>query len=670
LFFALCLPERYHEPMSGKKKLSLPILLVFILAGAAAGITLGLVLVISPDLPQIHALESFEPGAATRIMSADGRLIAELYVEKRIPLPLEEIPADLRHAVVAVEDRRFHRHPGLDVIRNVGAIINDIRAGSMVEGASTITQQLARNLFLTPEKTLRRKLKEIFLALQIERRYTKEEILEMYLNQIYLGAGAYGVGAAAEIYFNKSVSELTLDEIALIAGLPQAPEGYSPYRHPERIIARRRRVLKAMVREGYVTSAQAAQAAEAPLKLTPRKQAVRFAPHFVEMVTSELIELFGENQVYRGGLTVTTTLRFTDQMAAEKAIADGLRSLALKAEPHTTEASITALPEVKLSGALVALEVGTGAITAWVGGSEFDPNLPDMAYETPHPPAGAFQVLIYAAALESGLSQADRVWDAPIRYQIPGRIEPWEPKNTSRRFEGEITLRRALEVSGNIPAVKILSRIGLENFIGIVRKLGINSPLAQDLTLALGTSPVTLLEMTTAYNTLAGGGLWVEPHAIYQVEDRTGRVIHQTAFKRHKAISPEAAFITTDMLQGVVRNGTAQQAKTLGRMVAGKTGTGPDFKNAVFLGYSPTVCAGVWLGFDGPGEFQKDQRAALTALPIWIEFMGGALKSRPWKTFDPPAGIIMSPMDRFTGKTGSLGDSGVVMGAFREGTQP
>ena len=652
--------------MSGRKKLSLPILLLFILAGIAAGVALGLVLVISPDLPQIQALESFEPGAATRILSADGQTIAELFVEKRIPLALEDIPADLRHAFVAVEDRRFHRHPGLDVLRNVGALINDLRAGRMVEGASTITQQLARNLFLTPDKTLRRKLKEIFLALQIERRYTKEEILELYLNQIYLGAGAYGVGAAAEIYFDKPVSELTLDEIALITGLAQSPEGYSPYRHPERAVARRRRVLKAMVRDGYVTSAQAAAAAEAPLKLAPRKQPPRIAPHFVEIVKTELVDLFGENQVYRGGLTVTTTLRLSDQQAAEQAVADGLNALAQKIDTDASEIPSSVQP----SGALVALEVGTGAVTAWVGGPEFDPNLPDLASDIPHPPAGVFQTLIYAAALESGLNQADRVWDAPIRYQLPGQTEPWEPKNNSSRFEGEITLRRALEVSGNIPAVKILSRIGLENFTGIARKLGITSPLTPDLTLALGTSPVTLLEMTTAYNTLAGGGLWVEPHFIIQVEDRTGRIIHRTTFRRRKAVSPEAAYITTDMLQGVVRNGNAQQAKTLGRMVAGKTGTDPDYKNALFVGYSPTVCAGVWVGFDGPGEFPKDQRATLTALPIWIEFMDGALKTRPWRTFEPPAGITMAPMDRFTGKTGSLGEPGVVMGAFKEGTQP
>lgn len=653
--------------MVKKRKYSRLILATAIAAGILVGLTLGIILAVSQDLPQIQALEDFQPGASTRIIDSKGRLLAEIYQEKRTPLDLEEIPQALRLAVVSVEDRRFHNHPGLDVIRNVGALIRDIQAGKFVQGGSTITQQLARNLFLTSEKTISRKLKEIFLALQIERRYTKDEILKLYLNQIYFGAGAYGVGAASELYFGKRVSELSLDESALLAGLPQSPEGYKPFKYPKRALARRRIVLRAMVRDGHITARQAAEAAKAPLKLASVPESRVKAPYFVRHVKSRLIELFGEDAVYRSGLTVITTLDMELQAAAEDAIDYGLGRL--KNLPNDSGSSENAMAESP-EAALVAMEVGGGGILAFVGGSDFKKTSLNRVADSPKKPAAAFQPLIYAAAVESGLTQADLVWDAPVSYPVSDENRDWSPRNYGRNFEGEITLRRAMEISGNIPAVKTLSRIGLDNFIASARKMGLTSPLDRNLTLAEGNSPVSLLELVSAYNALADNGLYVRPYAIKEVRDRSGRIIYRAAPQRRLAVSPETAYIITDMLRGVVMAGTAQRAQALGREVAGKTGTAGDHKDAFFIGYSPEITAGVWTGFESGGAWSRDRRAARTALPIWVDFMDAALKGKPVRKFDRPAGITMAYMDRFTGAPARPNDPAAVKAAFLTTAQP
>lgn len=627
---------------------------------------MGVILAVGRDLPQVQALEEFEPGAATRILSADGRVLGEFFVHKRLPLPLDLIPLQLQQAVIAVEDRRFYKHPGLDLIRNIGALIADIRTRRLAQGASTITQQLARNLFLTSRKTLRRKLKEIFLALQIERRHTKSEILRLYLNQIYFGAGAYGVAAAAETYFNKKVADLTLEESALLAGLPKSPGGYSPFRRPGKALARRRIVLRAMVREGFITPEQAMDAAETPLDLAPRGTKPGLAPYFVEHVKNFIVGLLGQNAVYKGGLKVKTTLDMKTQLAAEKALKKGLDRL----DRQLNQGQAPGLEPEKPQGALVALKAGSGRILAWAGGADFRQSSFDRVSQASRQPGSAFKPIVYAAAVESGLTQADRVWDAPIIYRLPGQKTPWRPQNYSRRFEGEITLRRALEVSGNIPAIKLLGRVGVDNVIRTARGLGLNSRLARNLTLALGTSEVTLLELAAAYNTLAGGGVWTEPHFVLEIQNRSGRVIYQARPRRRVALSPETAYIMTDMLRGVVNHGTAKRAKALARPVAGKTGTTDSFRDALFVGYSPGVLAAVRVGFDSNRSLGPGRTGARVALPIWVDFMDQALKDKPVRDFRRPVNVVMAPMDRFSGDLARPKDKGAVIAAFKAGSEP
>ncbi|MBU2549640.1 MAG: PBP1A family penicillin-binding protein [Proteobacteria bacterium] len=653
-----------------KKKLSVRLAVTLAVAGVLTGLAVGLLLAVGQDLPQIQGLEDFHPSAVTRILSADGRLMAELFIQKRLPLPLDRIPLPLRQAMIAVEDRRFYEHPGLDVIRNAAALLKDIQAGRLAEGASTITQQLARDLFLTPDKTFSRKLKEIFLAIQIEGRYTKDEILRLYLNQIYLGAGTYGVGAAAETYFGKKPEELTLGECALLAGLPRSPERYQPLEHPRRALARRRIVLRAMLREGLISPEDARTAREEPLRLAAPARTRTLAPYFVEHIRRQLLDLFGENAVYKGGLVVETTLDLEAQAKAEQALLAGLDSMGNDpAGDKAAPAEGRAHPD-DIEGAIVAIEVGSGRILSWAGGRDFSRSPFDRVDQALRQPGSAFKPVIYAAAVESGLTQADRIYDGPLVYRLPGQDALWRPQNYSRRFEGETTLRRALEVSGNIPAIKLLSRVGLEPVLALAVRLGLTSPLQRNLALALGASEVRLLELVSAYAALAGGGLWVEPYGLVRVRDRQGREIYRAAPGHRKAVSQETAYIMTDMLTGVVTDGTAQRAKGLGRSLAGKTGTTDDFRDAWFIGYGPELAAGVWVGADSGRPLGPGWTGARAALPIWTEFMGRVLENRPARPFQPPAGIVWAGMNRFTGTPARPGEPGYVRAAFKAGTEP
>jgi len=653
-----------------KRKKALWILILLITAGVLTGFSLGIVLSVTKDLPQIQALEGFQPSAATRVLSADGRLLAQFFIHKRLPVSREDIPDDLIKAIISIEDRRFYRHAGLDVKRNFGALIKDIQVRRLAQGASTITQQLARNLFLTPKKTVIRKLKEIFLALQIERRYTKEEILELYLNQIPFGSGAYGAGAAAEIYFGKKVSELTLPECALLAGLPRSPARYSPFNHPQKALSRRGVVLRVMLRDGNLTRKRYEAAMKAPLELVPRGTAQNLAPYFSEYIRRLLVERFGQNMVYRSGLEVRTTLDSRLQTIAEKVLADGLDGLNERLIKPESGGSGSNSTQDTVQGALVALEPGTGRIMAMVGGKDFSVSPFNRAVQALRQPGSSFKPIIYAAAIESGLTQADHVWDAPISFNLPGRKDPWKPENYSLRFEGEISLRRALEISGNIPAIKLLIRVGIDGVISTARRMGLTSTLNRNLSLALGTSEVTLLELVSAYNCLAGGGVWIEPWGISEVRDRSGHTIFKSQPLRRAALSPETAYILTDMLKGVITGGTGRKAGVLKRPLAGKTGTTDSYRDALFVGYSPELTAGVWVGFDSGRDLGHGETGARAALPTWVQFMGQALENQPPRDFDRPANIVLLPINRISGARTGPNDPNMVEAAFKTGTGP
>ena len=609
-------------------KVLLLVLLVFV-AGSVCGGAIGAFLALTRDLPSIRELENFRPSAATRLLSTEGNVIGEFFVEKRLPITLAEIPPYLKQAVIAVEDQHFYRHAGIDWQGIMRAGAKDLMAGRIVEGGSTITQQLAKLFFLDSERTMRRKLKEALLALQIERRYRKDEILTLYLNQIYLGSGTYGVEAAANLYFGKHVWELDLSECALIAGLSRAPSVYSPLINPDKALARRALVLKRLRETDAVTEDQYRLALEKPLRLAPPAGSGASTLYFADYLRPQLEEVLGANLLYRGGLTVQTTLRDSWQRIAEQALAKGLTALEQR---HRSMGE----GDEKSQGSVIMLDVATGLIRAMVGGRDYASSQFNRAFQAERQPGSAFKPIIYAYALERGYSPSDRIYDGPVSYpQADGTR--WEPRNYSGRFEGEMTLRHALEVSQNIIAIKLLERLGPNPVVEFAHKLGITSRLQPNLSLALGTSEVNLLELVSAYQVFAHGGIWVEPSGIADVLDANGRSLWRPAPGSSLVCSEQTASMLTDMLTGVIQRGTGRAAGRLPWPLAGKTGTTENFRDAWFVGYSPAVVTGVWVGYDDGRELGPRETGAQAALPIWIEVMEKVLPETPQGAFDKPA---------------------------------
>ena len=636
------------------------------MSGAAviSGALGGFFVALTRDLPQIRSLGSFAPAAITRIYSADKVLLAELFVQKRKPVPLRLIPDYLKQAIIATEDNRFYEHPGVDPKGILRAIIRNIQARDYVEGASTITQQLAKTLFLTPRKTIMRKLKEAFLAFQIERRYTKNEILELYLNVVYFGSGAYGVEAAAEIFFGKSAHELTLAECALIAGMPKSPSRYSPLINKSRALKRRAVVLEQMSGNGIITRKQLKAAKALPLDLADQEKSSIKAPYFVAYVVSLLDKALGEATLYRRGLTVYTTLNYAMQKTAEKAVMDGLERLDRRMESQGL------LQEGPPQAALVSLDASRGTILAMVGGRSYQQSRFNRATMARRQPGSAFKPMVYALAVDQGFAQNHVLWDAPVVFKGAEEGQDWIPNNFSGEFKAEMTLRQALALSQNIPAIKLLNKLGPTRAVHFAHRMGIESPLDPTLTLVLGTSEVTLLELTAAYSVFPGGGLWTKPFGILDVLDRQGKSVWREKPQKRTVISSEAAAIMTDMLKAVVVEGTGQEAMRIGRPLAGKTGTTDGYKDAFFIGFSPTVVAGVWVGLDNHGTMGDKETGARAALPIWIHFMDQVLRGRLCQDFDQPEGVVQVRIDASSGLLASKDCSNAVMALFKKGTEP
>ena len=650
--------------------------IILVLAAAViSGAVGGFFLAVTHDLPQIRSLETFKPAAITRIYSADKELLAELFTQKRVPVPLHMIPDYLKQAAIATEDRHFYKHTGVDLRGILRAVIRDIRAGEFVEGASTITQQLAKTLFLTPRKTIMRKLKEAFLAFQIERRYTKDEILELYLNQVYFGSGAYGVEAAARTFFGKPANELTLAECALTAGMPKLPSRYSPLVNESLALKRRAVVLKQMARNGMITREQLTAARSSPLSLATSQNSSIKAPYFVAYVRNLLEKEFGGARLYRTGLTVYTTLNYKMQKAAEKAVAKGLEQLSARMQKHglltlqSKEAMGTSGHESP-QAALVSVDATQGAILAMVGGKDFQESPFNRATMARRQPGSAFKPLVYACAMENGFSQNYVIWDAPVVFKGAKEGVDWTPENFSGKFRGEMILRQALSVSQNIPAVKLLNKLGPSTAVQWAYRMGIESPLQPNLSLVLGTSEVTLLELTAAYAVFPSGGVGTRPFAILEVLDREGRTIRRASLQRRAVVSPETAAIMTDMLQAVVHAGTGKAARCIGRPLAGKTGTTDSYRDALFLGFSPTVVAGVWVGLDHFGVLGNKETGARAALPIWIDFMEQVLAGRPYRDFSLPEGVVKVRIDVESGLLASQNCPNAVTVVFKKGTEP
>jgi penicillin-binding protein 1A len=639
------------------------LILIVLLAGIATGVLTGAFFAFTHDLPQIQALESFRPQAVTRVYSVDKVLLDELYLEKRDPVPLEQIPQYLKAALVATEDRKFFKHSGVDIKGIARAIVKDISAGKFVEGASTITQQLAKTLFLTPSKTIVRKIKEAILAFQLERRYTKDEILELYLNQVYFGSGAYGVASAADIFFGKSVRELNLTECALIAGMPKSPSRYSPLVNRALALKRRNLVLKQMHDTGILTADEYAQALKEEISIDKSHQKSTRAPYFIEYVKKILEDTLGASTLYKGGLSIYTTLDDRLQQAAENAVADGLQSLQTRMERNNSI-------EGTAQAALLSIGVKSGDILAMVGGKDFEESFFNRATMARRQPGSAFKPIVYAYAIEQGFAQNQMLLDAPIVYKGASSDRDWNPRNFSETYLGEITMRKALTISQNIPAVRLIEMLGPSSVSRFAHSLGIASQISPNLSLALGTSEVTLLNLTSAYAVFARGGTWIEPFGVMEVTDHRGRVLWRAKPQKRLVMTREGAAIVTNMLESVIAEGTGRKARILKGPLAGKTGTTNDYKDALFVGFSPAVAAGVWVGRDLGGTMGDKETGSRAALPIWIDFMEAALSDGPHQYFDLPDNVAKIQMDPDTGRPASDGSQSAVTAFFKKGTEP
>ena len=590
-------------------------------------------------------------------------LLPKLFLEKIEPVPIAMIPKYLKSALVATEDRNFYKHSGIDLKGIFRAFIRDLLAGEFVEGASTITQQLAKTLFLTPKKSLIRKIKEAILAFQIERRYTKDEILELYLNQVYLGSGAYGVESAANLFFGKSVKDLDLSECALIAAMPKAPSRYSPLINRTLAEKRRNMVLKQMFQIGLINETTYQKSVDEPVTLKEKNQHLAKAPYFLEYVKKLLEAEIGSSLLYHEGLTIYTTLSYKLQKAAEKAIDTGLSALETRMQKHRIEN-----PDPQ--AALVALDLNSGGILAMVGGKNFSQSRFNRATMARRQPGSAFKPIVYALAIEKGFSQNRMILDAPIVFKGGKDGKDWKPENFSKKYKGEITLRKALAISENIPAVRLIEMLGSSSVAQFAQTLGIESPLSQNLSLSLGTSGVTLTELTSVYSVFPNLGKKIKPYGVMEILDHSGRIIWHVKPEKKVVMSRAGAAIMTNMLQAVINGGTGKKARNLGHFIAGKTGTTNDFKDALFVGFSPFIAAGVWVGQDAFTTLGRWETGAKAALPIWIEFMRAALADQPYQNFDIPDDVVPIRIDSETGMRAADDSPDAVIALFKKGAAP
>jgi penicillin-binding protein 1A len=647
-------------PMVKVRSLLFPLFLV--LTAVLVGGSAGLIVYSFWDLPEVRSLEEYKPSITSKVYSDDNRLLAEFYVENRTPVTLTDVPETFLQALIATEDSRFYKHPGIDIRGIARALYRNIRAGTIREGGSTLTQQLAKVLFLTPEKSYVRKLKELALALRIEQRYTKREILTLYCNQIYFGSGAYGVESAARIYFGKPSKELTLAECALLAGLPRSPKYYSPFREPEHAGGRRAYVLNRMASLGFITRQQADEAKKASLPVQQKVVAGGPAPYFVEYIRQRVEERFGSGILYSGGLNIYTNINDELQRYAEQAVKTGLA----RVEARRGKKGASLPP---LQAALIAIEPASGRIRALVGGRDFSESQFNRAWQAFRQPGSAFKPIIYAAALERGFGAADLLDDSPLTVPID-RTRNWKPENFTKTYQGPVTVRKALAWSLNVPTVRLFQKIGIDETIRFSRKLGIKSPLAPVPSLALGSADLTLLELTSAYTVFAAHGVRVEPGSILMVTDSTGRTLYVNDSVPEQVLKPETAYLVTNLLRGVIERGTGWKARELGRPAAGKTGTTNDYHDAWFIGYTPGLAAGVWVGYDDHRSIGPKETGSRAALPIWLEFMKKACADREPEEFIAPAGIIFRQIDPMTGLLSTDQCRSSIREAFLPGTEP
>lgn len=604
-----------------RKRLSLCFLAVLLLLALSASAPAQEAFATHPHLPSGYS--------SIRVFDNQRRYVGRILPEKRYWVSIDRIPAFLQKAVIAVEDSRFYEHSGIDLRGIARALVKDVVKRKMVEGGSTITQQLIKNRYLSGVKTIERKIDEARLAIEFEKKYTKKQILEMYFNEIYYGNGAWGIAQAARLYFDKNPDELSEAECALLAGVQKNPARYNPLAKSENVTARRDIVLKRMVELDIITPRQQQKLRNQRVAITPPGQ----APQYLAHIRAKLIERYGSDIIEQGGLEISAALDLNLQKQAEQALQDGVKRVS---------------PE--LQGALICLDTATGDVLAAVGGVDAGATSYNRAFLARRQPGSAIKPLIYAAALESGIT-ASTLWDdTPVTYDR-GNGKTWKPLNYGREQYGELSLRRALAFSNNVITVKLLDSIGVPYFVDFAGRMGLPQKAQSGLSLALGTDEVTLKDLVLAYTPLAGGGLRPEARTIVRIYDRRRQTWTENPPLITPVLSPETAFVTTQMLKDVLSYGTAKSLNKFSqaRPSAGKTGTTDDYKDAWFVGYTPQIITGVWLGYDKPRPAGKGFTGGAVAAPIWERFMRKALASKATVDFLQPETVVSVAIDPATG---------------------
>ncbi len=769
-----------------------------IFLAAAAGIAC-VIWQASRDLPDYHQLAQYEPPVTTRIHAADGSLLAEYADQRRLFVPISQVPKRLIEAFLSAEDKNFYTHSGLDWEGIASAAIRyaevKLTGKGQIVGASTITQQIAKNFLLNPERSVERKLKEAILAQRIEKSFTKDQIMELYLNEIFLGMNSYGVAAASLNYFGKSLNDLPLEEMAYLAALPKGPNNYHPFRQAKRAIERRNWVLLQMFENGHISEQEMKDAQAKPLNVNPRPFGAQLfaAESFAEEVRRELLQLYGEDKLMKGGLSVRTTLDPKLQIYARQALARGLisfdrqrgyrgpiKNIALESDwgetigkiavpadlvpwrlavvlevnedgakvglqPRTfpsgavdaaRETGMIPLtlmqwarkyvdgtklgPDVKspadvlapgdviyvapgkdkdkwhlvqipdVEGALVTMDPHTGRVLAMVGGFSYGKSQFNRAVQALRQPGSSFKPFVYAAALDNGYTPSSVVLDAPIEFKLPNG-EMWKPRNYQNKFFGPSTLRRGIEQSRNVMTVRLANDLGMEKIADLAERVGIYDRMPRQLAMALGAGETTLLKMTAAYSILDNGGKKIEPTLIDRVQDRYGHTVfrhdkrdctgcsaqswqHQPEPElfdvRPEVLNPYTAYQITSMLEGVVERGTGRKLLAVGKPVAGKTGTSNEERDAWFIGYTPDLCVGVFIGYDNPKPMGRRRTGGELAAPVVADFMRMALRDAPATPFRVPKGVELMPINAKTGQRDVFGEAGVILDAFKPGDEP
>jgi 1A family penicillin-binding protein len=633
--------------------------IIFLTGGYASWFTYD----ITAGLPNRDALRSMgDMAQATTLLDAHDKPVFTIFKEQRIEIPLERMSPNLIKAVVSVEDQRFFEHSGVDFVRVAAAVVRNFEEGRRAEGGSTITQQLARQSFLSRDKTYRRKLKEVILAAYIENVYDKKDILELYLNKVYFGDGLYGIEAASRGYFAKSAADLSVEQAALLAGLIQSPSSYAPTVNMERAVARRNVVLQAMVSSGALDAEAAERAKRTRVTLTNGLEIRETSGlYFKEEVRKELVERFGWQRVYQGGLRVYTTLDPELQKTAEVLVEKGLRDIEKRPGFKHARRGITPVKDgdapAYLQAGLVSIDPKTGYVRALVGGRDFAESHFNRATQAKRQSGSAFKPFVFAAALEAGYSPATVITrlNDPIQT-LQGAWVPEDEHSTA----GSMTLRQALKTSSNRAAVKLLDAVGIPAAVASAEKLNVGTPPSVP-SLALGASDVTLMSLTAAYGAFADGGIVRQPVLIRRVEDSDGVVLYKDEQKSQRAVSEATAFMMSSMLADVVNHGTGYRARQTGFTIpaAGKTGTTNDYVDAWFVGFTPHVVTGVWIGFDQPATIISNGYGGELAVPIWAGFMKTATKGDEPTWFKPPPDVVAANVCRISGKLPNDGCSSV-----------